>query len=195
MTENREFQQDKRDAFMALLGTCITEWAWIEEEIYKICQLILGTVSEHTSIVFYRTPTLEGRLSLADELMGTIFPKPENGEHLHFDAGIWSKLLSDLRFQMPIRNQLAHSPTGAGIFGFTDERTGKIDEIVEIKMQSYPHDQEMHRPKKPNRKLLHHEDLETHLNAVRAIYSRLRTFRLDTLPPHVKKVFPQNFAE
>jgi len=192
LTKSREYRQEDRDEFMALLGTCITEWAWIEEEVYQVCHRVLGTVSEHTSIIYYRTPTLEARLNLANELMATIFPKPENGKHPDSDSLVWSKLLGEIKDAMPVRNQLAHSPTGAAIFGFMDDETGEVSEGVEIKMQSYPRSQELARPGKPAKKELRSEDLATYLPMVRHLHTRLRTFRLDILPNHVKRVFPQH---
>ena len=120
--------------------------------------------------------------------MGTIFPKPEPGKHPHFDAGVWSKLIVEIKEEMPLRNQLAHSPTGAGVWGFMDEKTGDISEVVEVKMQSSPHNYEMSRPNKPKKRTLLYEDLEKHLQAVRSLHERLQKFRRYVLPAHVAKL-------
>jgi hypothetical protein len=192
MSNTHEFGKEQSAEFMALLGTCITEWAWIEEETYQVCAIVLGTAAEHTSIIYYRTPSLEARLNLADELMSTIFPKPETGKHPHFDAGIWSKLILNIKDAMPLRNQLAHSPTAAGIWGMMDDETGEISEVVEIKMQNSPHAHEMWRPNKPKKKMLLKEDLERHLTDVRSLHERLQAFRRDVLPGHVARLFPQH---
>lgn len=187
MSTSNDFSDQKSTEFMALLGTCITEWAWIEEEIYGICQMILGTASVHTSIIYYRTPSLEARLKLVDELMETVFPPPENGKHKHSDADVWKKLSKGIQDQMPVRNQLAHSPTAMGIWGTVDDETGKVSQVVELKMQSSPHRHEMNRPKGTSKKMLLKQDLEKHLQEVREIHMRLRTFRLGGLYWHISK--------
>ena len=195
MTEVKNSGADKGTVFMALLGTCITEWAWIEEQVYEICQLILGTEPEHTSILFYRTPTLESRIALADELMGTIFPKPESGEHSDPDAAVWRKLLLDIRAEMPVRNQLAHSPATAGVYGTMDEKTGVITKVVTVAMHSVPHPHETWRPKTKNKAALHEPDLQKHLEAVRSLHERLKTFGRELLPKHVRSAFPDKFGK
>jgi hypothetical protein len=99
------------DEFNKIIGQCITQWALVEEELFQICWRILQSALEHAAIIYYRTPTLDARLSLATELVESIFPNPKrSGEHAHDDLKLWRTIEKEFRKQLEVRNRMAHHP-------------------------------------------------------------------------------------
>lgn len=103
------FPDKEHEDFFKWVGICIKEWANIEKVLFVICGLILKSDQQHVAIVYYRTPSLEGRLALTDDLVQSIFSK-KPGEHNHPLLIIWTKILKEIRDLVPARNILAHSP-------------------------------------------------------------------------------------
>jgi hypothetical protein len=103
--------------FMAMVGYCITDWALVEEELFGILHDVLGVSDERAAIIYLRTPTIEGRLSLINEIVPTTFPKtePKNGRHQHKDLDMRDSILKEIRSLLSTRNRLAHSPVNAGL--------------------------------------------------------------------------------
>ena len=64
--------QEMGEEFMMFLCMCITEWSNVETNLFDICKAILKTTQEHTAIIYYRTPTLDSRLELTTEIVGTV---------------------------------------------------------------------------------------------------------------------------
>jgi hypothetical protein len=82
---------------------CIKEWANIESRLYDLCALILKADPKHVAIVYYRTPNIDARLSLTNELVLASMPRPDR---------VWAKLIADIRSLLKTRNLLAHAPVG-----------------------------------------------------------------------------------
>jgi hypothetical protein len=75
-------------AFLMYVGYCITTWADVEEKLFKIFWRATNCPKKQAAIIYYRTPTLDARLSLTDELVKHALPKPEkkSGGHPHRDV-------------------------------------------------------------------------------------------------------------
>jgi hypothetical protein len=104
------------DELYKWMGKCITVWSAIEQDLYRLCQHAIRAPMEQVSIIFFRIPTLDGRIGLTEELITSILPKRErpNGGHDHPLVIKWKKLIADVRAELPIRNALAHSPVSSG---------------------------------------------------------------------------------
>lgn len=63
------------EEFLMWIGTCITAWAKVEEQLFGICEHCLGARTDRAAIVYYRTPTIDSRVLLVDELVRTVLPK------------------------------------------------------------------------------------------------------------------------
>jgi hypothetical protein len=100
------------DEFRKWVGYCITAWAGLEEELFDLCWRALASGKAQAAIVYFRTPGLEPRLTLVDELVCSRLPKPErkSGGHSHPDVDAWKELLIAIRAQLSIRRQIAHHP-------------------------------------------------------------------------------------
>ena len=58
-----------RDEFHMMIGYCIAEWAGIDDELFRIFQQCTGAKEKQAAIVYYRTPALNVRLGLVDEIV------------------------------------------------------------------------------------------------------------------------------
>jgi hypothetical protein len=121
--------ENEAQQFLYHLGFAITEWAHIEAELFQVCEAIMQTRRKLVAIIYYRTPTLDARLTLTDELILAIAPERKSGSHPHPTIKLWSKLKSDIRDSLPIRNQLAHSPSAPTV-KFDPDDGLKITDIV-----------------------------------------------------------------
>jgi|SRR5215472_7952505 len=103
--------QKTGDDFILTLGNCITEWSNVEHWLFNICLRCLGCHPVKAAIVYYRTPSIDARLSLADELVQATLPRPDRKSGgPHPDLKTWREIETEFRGLLPIRNQLAHPP-------------------------------------------------------------------------------------
>jgi hypothetical protein len=98
------------DEFLKNVGMCITDWSFIEDKLFELCYLSLKAPRVQASIVYYRTPTIDSRLSLVDELITAVLPKKKSGEHSGELEIKWKKILAEIKELLPERNALAHYP-------------------------------------------------------------------------------------
>jgi hypothetical protein len=100
------------DEFFLMVGNCITEWARVEDALFNICWRCLGGSKETAAIVYYRTPSIDVRMSLTDELVKSVLPKRarKSGGHDHSDVKLWNDIETDFRDLQQPRNQIAHHP-------------------------------------------------------------------------------------
>jgi hypothetical protein len=120
--ENEEAEKDLEKQgrqFFYWVGLAVTQWARIDEELFSICAAVLKADQRHVAIIYYRTPSLEARISLTNDLAKTVMPqrKRKNGGHASPFERKWDKLIQDIKDALRIRNQLAHSPVG-GVLKF-----------------------------------------------------------------------------
>ena len=104
--------QELGDEFHMHIGYCVAAWARIEDELFRICRACLKCPAEQVAIVYYRTPTIDARIQLLDELLSTVFPKPAriSGGHRHEAIKRWEKISGKLTELLRMRNRLAHHP-------------------------------------------------------------------------------------
>jgi hypothetical protein len=168
---------EKATEFYSLVGVAVTDWAHIDQELFRICANILKSHEQHSAIVYYRTPTLSARLTLVDELINTIFPKPskKSGAHISQSEKMWAKLRTDINDELSVRNQLAHSPSGLMI-----ESPGEPimpHWVTDVRFASYMSATEKLRGRLDTRKELRVDDVKDHLKKVKDLFIRLRNFR------------------
>lgn len=101
--------KSRKDKIHRWIGRCITEWAGIEETIFDVCCIALATKTPLAAIVFYRSPTIETRLVLTNDLLKFWFPKAPGG-HEHQLLQQWDSLQKKIRELTPYRNLMAHHP-------------------------------------------------------------------------------------
>jgi hypothetical protein len=178
LTDN-PLPDDDHVTFFSWIGVCIKEWAKIEAVLFKLCGHVLGAKPQHVAIVYYRTPSLEGRLQLTNELLSSFFPK-NPGEHDDPIFVTWKNLKNEIQDMMPIRNELAHSPVeyDVKLQIMLDRETNKssLDTVHSRIKVNTSRDETLRSGKSNSHDVeaikLHHRDLQN-------VWSRLNDFSRD----------------
>jgi hypothetical protein len=182
--------QELGDEFLMVAGSCISQWAGADEVLFLLCHRILRTTVEHSAIVYYRTPTLDARMSLASDLVGSVIPRPKRkGEHVHPDQKTWSKIERDFRDLLLIRNRIAHEhvwPTFR--VAYDDELKGHRPFVSGFELFASQHERARGRAERPALRI---DDLRAHLFATSEITGRIHQFRYGPLPKHIQAFVSQ----
>ena len=62
--------QRNRDEFHMLMGYCMAGWAQVDEWLCRIFVDCIGPIDQ-SAVIYYRTPGLDVRLGLVDEIVRT----------------------------------------------------------------------------------------------------------------------------
>jgi hypothetical protein len=171
------------DEFMMWLGFCITGWAKVEEQLFAICQRCLGARQDRVAIIYCRTPTLDARMNLIDELLRTMLPVTKPGDQDHPDLAAWNALRKDTKALLPFRNRLAHHPVRARS-GHEGERLWFLAPTAWLEI--YVSEAERLRTGSVDAKPLKTDDLTDHVHAVQKITRRFASFVRGVLPKHAQ---------
>jgi len=92
----------RSDEFYKWVGHSITAWADVETWLFQLCWRSIGSSEgskKRAAIVYFRTPSLDARIKLVDELVNTVLPKPapESGTHTNADVRKWNELKKSLK--------------------------------------------------------------------------------------------------
>lgn len=179
MTDHAMPTEEDEDRFYAALGRAITRWAELEEILFEITFAILGCTRERTAIVFYRTPTLDSRLTLTSDLVHSYFPRHRPGEQPDPRVTRWKEIQAAIRMNTPVRNRLAHHPVGP-IMDVYLSADGDEHKIV-VKAGSYISEGERLR-KREELVPLGLTEIEEHTKTVLKLINELRNFRRQEFP-------------
>lgn len=170
-----EFTSGKEgQRFLAALGRAITIWAELEDVLFKIVLDILGCTFERAAIVFYRTPSIDARLTLTADLVRTFFPRHEPGEHPDERIKQWENLEKQIRSHLRIRNSLAHHHAGPDAL---DYQLGDETERLEVEPSSYMSYSQSLTKRNPEKKtLLGITEICDHTTNVRKLTTEVRDF-------------------
>lgn len=174
------------DKFFALIGVCVTEWAGIDEWIFRLFKQCVFP-ERQAAIIYYRSPGLNIRLSLTDEILKSVFPKPRKkvGSHPSAIEQEWNTLKKDIEGQLGIRRRIAHQPIkinsgwlGHFLHGRTTLAGNDFDpeELADSWFSIYATEHERMREKEANSEPLKLDDLKTHLKTLSSLTPRLVTF-------------------
>lgn len=111
------------DEFHMWMGMCIALWATVETRIFRICWKSLACSEERAAIVYFKSPSLEARMTLTQELVESVLPKTTTGQPIHDDLKAWNEIVGAFNRLKQIRNRIAHHPvssrmaTTSGDFG------------------------------------------------------------------------------
>ena len=149
--------------FFELIGIIITTWSGIESKLFRISHAVLRTNRNLASIVFFRTPTLSGRIQLTHELVEAAFPKPDReGAHDHPLLVQWRKVHRKFERFLALRNLLAHHQFSS--MGLGAESWPQIH---------YKVNESWRGRKKPDVDVLKLEDLRAHLVDLRTFFNNV----------------------
>ncbi len=88
--------QKESDKFHEMMGYCIAVWADVDDTLFRIFQHCVGAPLQ-CAIIYYKTPGLEARFSLTDEIVRSVLPKKKPGEHDHAYVKRWDKAIKETR--------------------------------------------------------------------------------------------------
>jgi hypothetical protein len=187
--------QQIADEFLLMLGNCITQWASVEEELFEICLACLGCARGRAAIVYYKTPSIDARLNLVDELVATVLPRRQHrsGGHDHADLKIWKVIQKEFRSLLQTRNRLAHHPVGPrtlsrGGFGASAATALGIpapELSTSTWFEVYISQNERLRERSAELPPLRIDDLWDHLVSTNKVSGSLHRFRYEILLKHV----------
>lgn len=177
MSEN-PIEKRNREFHLAI-GKCISAWAWVDEGLF---QLFAACVKPRTqaAIIYYRTPGLEVRLGLTDEIVRSVLPKPgrKNGGHDHQHVKEWAVLRNEIQKLLETRRRVAHHPVHVSFWGVEEDETGKVSDVdldaTSFEIYVSAHERDRNPAKEWN--ALSIGDLNEHHTAVRAMEEKLDQF-------------------
>lgn len=160
--------------FYAAVGRAVTDWAKVEKELFEISATVLGCSERHASVVFYRTPTIDSRLTLTGDLLEAAFPH-KSGDGLHPIIKAWRLLQSDIKDGLPIRNALAHHPVGP-VLDIYESPDGQQQKF-EYQLGSYLSlSQHQRKPSQPL-DILGFTEIEAHISVIEQLIGGLVNLR------------------
>jgi hypothetical protein len=186
----RKTEQELADEFYMMAGQCISEWAATDDVLFLLCHRVLQCAVEHAAIVYFRTPTLDARLTLVSDLIRSVIPKPRrDGEHAHPDQKTWDKIADDFRDLLSMRNRIAHEPVWPTFrAGYDEEFQAHRIFISGFELYASAHERSRGRAEKPPLRI---DELRSHLFATNQIAGRIQGFRHDILPAHIQAFVSQ----
>ena len=103
---------DPRDQFFKWIGLCISEWAQVDDELFNIFFQCVQAPVKQAAIIYFRTPGIDIRLGLTDEIVESVLPKPErkSGGHPHPLLRRWRELNTEIHGLLSMRRRIAHQP-------------------------------------------------------------------------------------
>jgi hypothetical protein len=171
--------QIRSDEFYMMMGQCIAAWAQVDDELFRIFRDCIGPY-EQSAIIYYRTPGLDVRLGLTDEIVKSVMPKPEriSGGHDHPDVVAWKAAIVDFRNLLAIRRRIAHHPIAIRYEPF-QAGISRVGEMPPSWFEIYVSQHEQLRS--GEMPALDIDDLKEHLLAVTLLRDRLHHFFDDVL--------------
>lgn len=91
-----------RDKFLCLIGESITVWSFIDRALFILFDKALVATTQKAAIIYYKSPTLRGRVSLLDALLKHVL------KNRSLEA--WKKINRRIEDLAAIRNVIAHEP-------------------------------------------------------------------------------------
>jgi len=185
MAETRENTAQKKlsDEFHAMIGYCVAAWAQVDDELFRIFQQCVGLPGP-SAIIYYRTPGLDARRNLTDEIVQTtLLPGGlKSGQH-DTRLSAWRTAIKDFRDLLSVRRRIAHHHVGVRETGYIEEdyiEPGYF-EPAESSFEIYVGAHERLRATAAKLPPLLIQDLRAHLKAVNALRDQLRDFFRDVL--------------
>jgi hypothetical protein len=106
---SKSASQREADEFHMMLGYRIAAWADVDDLLFRIFRECIGPHLQ-CAIIYYKTPGLETRFSLTDEIVRSVLPKKKPGGHDHPSVKLWDTTIKSRHDLLPIRRRLAHHP-------------------------------------------------------------------------------------
>lgn len=191
--------QKESDKFHEMMGYCIAVWADVDDTLFRIFQHCVGAPLQ-CAIIYYKTPGLEARFSLTDEIVRSVLPRKKPGEHDHAYVKRWDKAIKKRGDLLAMRRRIAHHPVAvrmnvriAGMFGTMPYNRmpigGAVDQFSWLEL--YMSESEKVRGRDAHLPALLLKDLEDHFDAVATLANDLLGFLIEVLSkPSAELILP-----
>lgn len=93
-------------AFLRAVGLCITQWAYIDRQLFRLFKFGLGAEDVRAAIVYYEKNSIGRRLDHVDSLLKNILKNDASKSFI----SRWQMLRTHIRKLLPTRNIIAHQP-------------------------------------------------------------------------------------
>lgn len=182
--------QKRGEELMLMFGSCVTEWAAIDSDLFHIRWECLDCSKERAAIVYFRTPAIEARRTLTNDLLVTVLPKRErpNGGKDHPAVITWLEIMKGLAKLLRIRNRIAHQPVSHKI-EYARAGTARAGDLLWVswfESHASQHERSKVRQAGENRSLKL-SDLEDHLLSVGKLSGEIFQCRLEVLPKQLTR--------
>lgn len=98
------------DEFHMVMGYCIAAWAGVNDQLFNIFRDCVGPLDQ-CSVIYYRTPGLDARLSLTAEIVRTtLVPSWERPGNADPRMKEWNAIAAQFRRLLAVRRRIAHHP-------------------------------------------------------------------------------------
>jgi hypothetical protein len=160
-------------AFLRAVGLCITQWAFVDRQLFRLFKLGLGTSAERAALLYYGQNALGRRLSQVDGLLTSALSEARHEAYRQE----WQSLRKRVTELLPTRNMVAHQPV---------RRTGASDGTKAVYVYSIyiePYQRHLTRTHKGlmGKEELRTDDLIRHSTEVEEVHADLATFVRDIL--------------
>ncbi len=174
------------------IGYCIAAWADVDDILFQIFSDCIGP-RDQSAIIYFKTPGLEARFSLTDEIVKSVLPEPErkSGGHDHPSVIAWKKAIDGYQDLLSTRRRIAHHPVavkieypqGALLNRYPPGKMpiGGAVPAIRSAYEIYMSENEKLRGRSADLPALRIKDLEDHQAAVGALANRLLGFLIDVL--------------
>lgn len=167
------------------MGRCIGAWAGVDEQLALIFRACVGPPVQ-CAIIYYRTPGIDARISLVDEIVRSLLPRTQNGQRPDPSCISWGKLNRATADLKGIRRRIAHHPVHVSFWGKEDENGVVVDvDTDRTNFEIFVSQEERRRDESKQWDPLTLAHLVAHLTSVSALAIDLERFRLDVLPKHL----------
>jgi hypothetical protein len=197
MSKSTEGKLLPKIEFHMYVGFCITAWAKVEEHLFDTCQSVLNTSRKNAAIIYYKTPSINARISLIDELVRAALPPPRNGEQHHPDLIRWKDINKGLTDLLKVRRQIAHQPVQVKYRirsdnpAYADAPPGTPIPFEHVQLipsfQLFMSVDEQLRGKSDGAKPLKTDDLSIHATQVTLLAGQIHDFRAGPLQAYLER--------
>jgi hypothetical protein len=183
--EEEKWRHPKFKEFHLEMGYCVSAWALVDEVLFSIFQRCVGPWHQ-CAIIYYRTPGLDIRRGLVDEIVRFILPKPEKNEHPHEDVKAWAAATRGLNDLLATRRRIAHQQVGVTLYADERPQSPNYNPVMEVFASHY----ERLRGKDEGGRGIDIERLAQHQADVQLLADRLAAFRDNVLEKYAAKLPP-----
>ncbi len=159
-----EEYQEAESEFLRAVGECVTGWAFIDRQLFRLYRFGLAAPTHTAAIIYFEQGTIGQRLHHICNLLEASLAQPRYEKFKE----PWNKLCKKINALLPVRNANVHQPvkrTGMA-------RDGKAVYVYAI----YPEPYRRHLLKKPKVKELLTEDLKRHAAEIGVLEAELKAF-------------------